>query len=153
MRLLLIIVILLVLLYSSISDNSNDNNNNDYDDEEQKLRITLDKETIEHGEISKQRAIALSNLGGYLYKKEQYITLEDISNEIVNIYESIEGRHSEKTAQVLINSALASNKNGNIDKSIAQFKCALGILVSTKGQDAKETLMLRAQMLQYNVPG
>ena len=152
MRLLLIIVILLVLLYNSISDNSNENNSND-NDEEQKLRIILDKETIEHGEISKQRAIALSNLGGYLYKKEQYITLEDISNEIVNIYESIEGRHSEKTAQVLINSALASNKNGNIDKSIAQFKRALGILVSTKGQDAKETLMLRAQMLQYNVPG
>lgn len=149
---LLLIVILLVLLYNSISDNSNENNSND-NDEEQKLRIILDKETIEHGEISKQRAIALSNLGGYLYKKEQYITLEDISNEIVNIYESIEGRHSEKTAQVLINSALASNKNGNVDKSIAQFKRALGILVSTKGQDAKETLMLRAQMLQYNVPG
>jgi len=149
---ILLIVILLVLLYNSISDNSNDNNSND-NDEEQKLRIILDKETIEHGEISKQRAIALSNLGGYLYKKEQYITLEDISNEIVNIYESIEGRHSEKTAQVLINSALASNKNGNIDKSIAQFKRALGILVSSKGQDAKETLMLRAQMLQYNVPG
>jgi hypothetical protein len=149
---ILLIVILLVLLYNSISDNSNDNNSND-NDEEQKLRIILDKETIEHGEISKQRAIALSNLGGYLYKKEQYITLEDISNEIVNIYESIEGRHSEKTAQVLINSALASNKNGNIDKSIAQFKRALGILVSSKGEDAKETLMLRAQMLQYNVPG
>ena len=152
MRLLLIVILLVVLLYNSISDNSNDNNSND-NDEEQKLRLILDKETIEHGEISKQRAIALSNLGGYLYKKEQYITLEDISNEIVNIYESIEGRHSEKTAQVLINSALASNKNGNIDKSIAQFKRALGILVSSKGQDAKETLMLRAQMLQYHVPG
>ena len=149
---ILLIVILLVLLYNSISDNSNDNNSND-NDEEQKLRIILDKETIEHGEISKQRAIALSNLGGYLYKKEQYITLEDISNEIVNIYESIEGKHNEKTAQVLINSALASHKNGNVDKSYAQFKRALGILVSSKGQDAKETLMLRAQMMQYHVPG
>ena len=152
MRLLLIAILLVVVLYNSISDNSNDNNSND-NDEEQKLRLILDKETIEHGEISKQRAIALSNLGGYLYKKEKYDTLENISNEIVNIYESIEGRHSEKTAQVLINSALASNKNGNIDKSIAQFKRALGILVSNKGQDAKETLMLRAQMMQYNVPG
>jgi hypothetical protein len=35
----------------------------------------------------------------------------------------------------------------------AQFKRALNIYIDTKGQEGKETLLLRAQMMQYNIKG
>ena len=81
-RLIVILILILILLVLVLSDDNNttsdsvtntttiidnDNISDVIDENEKKLLALVEKATQEHGQISKQRAIALSNLGSNYY--------------------------------------------------------------------------------------
>ena len=70
------------------------------------LRKDVAVATLEHGEDSIERAVALHELGANLFKQGKFQEIYDTSLEILRIYEIAYGVESEEASKAMMNVAL-----------------------------------------------
>lgn len=106
--------------------------------EESKLKKSLMKAVLDHGEDSKQKADALHSLGRNIYKQGRYSEVVDISKEIVRIHEVRDGPEHLNTANALGNVGAVAFRVGDASECHYAMNRALYIFIQTYGADSKE---------------
>lgn len=105
--------------------------------DEKKLLKRVAKATLDHGELSIERATALHALGGNMYKQKKYREALEMSKEIVRIHEQLDGFEHENTAKALGNLGSVSYKVGEKKELEYAMKRALYIYLKIHGEDSK----------------
>lgn len=98
-----------------------------------------------HGEKSRERAAALSELGRNIYKQGRYEEVLSLSKEIVRIHEVIDGPEAEMTAKALQNVGSVAYHLQLMDECANSMNRALYIINQKYGRNSKE---VRAACLQ-----
>lgn len=120
-------------------------------DSEKGLKAKLRKVAAEAGELSHAKAKALHALGANLFKQGRFYDLLQISKEIVEIHETLDGPEAEITGKALGNlAATAYRANKKRDCELA-MKRGLHILLKKHTEDSKEVLLHRGKMLSFQI--
>lgn len=116
------------------------------------LKKKLKKAAASFGEMSHEKAKALHALGGNWFKQGRFNDLLQISKEIVEIHETLDGPEAEITGRALGNvGATAFRLKRHRDCELS-MKRALYIILKIYGEDSKEALLHRGRMLTFSVP-
>jgi len=91
-----------------------------------------------HGENSRERATALSELGRNIYKQGRYEEVLSVSKEIVRIHEVIDGPEAEMTAKALQNVGSVAHRLQLMDECANSMNRALYIINQKYGRNSKE---------------
>lgn len=123
-----------------------------YSEEERKLRRELERVKTQHGRVSSQYVNVLHQLGRAIYRQERYEEVLETAREIVKIHEAIDGPEHINTAKALTNVGSTANRLGKLKECEVAMNRALYIFIKVFGQEAKEVLLHRAQMLTFQIP-
>lgn len=120
-------------------------------DNEKVLKSKLKKVAADAGELSHEKAKALHALGANLFKQGRFYDLLQISKEIVEIHETLDGPEAEITGKALGNlAATAFRANKKRDCELA-MKRGLHILLKKYNEESKEVLLHRGKMLSFQI--
>lgn len=100
-----------------------------------------------HGEKSRERATALSELGRNIYKQGRYEEVLSLSKEIVRIHEVIDGPEAEMTAKALQNVGSVAYHLQLMDECANSMNRALYIINQKYGRNSKEVIAACLQSL------
>lgn len=116
------------------------------------LKKKLKKASTTFGEMSHEKAKALHALGGNWFKQGRFNDLLQISKEIVEIHETLDGPEAEITGRALGNVGATAFRLKRARDCEYSMKRALYILLKIYGEDSKEALLHRGRMLTFHVP-
>lgn len=109
--------------------------------EEFELRKNLIRASLNHGEISREKANALHILGRNLYKRGKYEDVLSISREITKIHEALDGPEHIKTADALGNVGATAFRLGFSEECELAMNRALYIIIKEYGPESKEVTL------------
>lgn len=124
-----------------------------FQEAEKGLRKAVERATMEHGAISREVAKALHALGGNMFRQLRFEELFEISMQIVNIHETLDGFEATMTGKALGNTGTVAYRLGLTRECEIAMKRALYILLNTDklAEDSRDVLMHRGKMLSFHI--
>lgn len=120
--------------------------------EEIRIRLEADDIVNRYGNISKEFAEHLHKLGRVMYKQHKFETVFDISSQIVELHEKLDGHEHENTARALGNLGSVSFRLKRWKECEIAMNRALYIWIQKYGPESKEVLLHRGKMLTFQIP-
>lgn len=115
------------------------------------LKKGVMRAVLNHGDDSKEKAIALHKLGRNLYQQDRFDEAFEMSFEISRIHSVIDGKDSLAYADALGNVGSVANRMNDKRLCEAVMKRQLRILLDHHGSESKEVLIQRARMLSFRI--